>query len=796
MERRVVLFVVLAFLILFGHFALMSRLRPPRPQPPKVAQEPLVKEGPEAEKASPQGQPEKPPQPPEQSKPAKQPPAEEPKIEVPELAEQAPALPDRWVTLGSADPADPFRMLVTLTSRGAAVARIELSSPRCHDLEDRSGYLGHLVMDERVEGNGCLVQVVGAGTPAAKAGLRPDDLIQAVDGTKITGADALRVALAARKPKQTVELTVDRQGREFTLQATLSRRPLEIIKPENMEATLGQRSREILKLEEADPLSMLLSLQQLDQWKLKPEDETVAVGKELGGVNLWTANWELLSADQREAKFRRVLSQSGLELVKTFRLASVPEENLKDETYPAYHLELEIEIRNAADQQHTVAYQLDGPNGLPTEGAWYANKVSRAGGAAGLRDLVVCFGRNTPDMVNCPSIADNKVDKPWENEPLTYIGIDAQYFSVVMVPQKENSADTWFARCQPLRVGKVDPQRKNLTNTSCRLISKPRELAPGGVLKHRFVVFAGPKKPDLLAQADYRLDKLVYYGWPIFAWVAVPLTQLLHVLYACVYNYGLAIILLTVLVRGCMFPMSRKQALNAQKMQELQPEIKRIQEKYKKDMEGRAKAQQELFRKHKYNPLSGCLVIFIQLPIFMGLYRALMVDVELRQAPLISEAIFWCSNLAAPDMLYDWSWFMPEWVSRGTGILGLGPYFNLLPILTIVLFLWQQKMFMPPAADEQAAMQQKIMQYMMVFMGVLFFKVASGLCIYFIASSLWGLAERKLLPKTSPAPSARPQSRAEAKAQAALQAKTAPPQIAGNRDGAAAGKKHKFRGKR
>ena len=70
--------------------------------------------------------------------------------------------------------------------------------------------------------------------------------------------------------------------------------------------------------------------------------------------------------------------------------------------------------------------------------------------------------------------------------------------------------------------------------------------------------------------------------------------------------------------------------------------------------------------------------------------------------------------------------------------------------MTIGLFIWQQKMFMPPPADEQAAMQQKMMQYMMIFMGVMFFKVASGLCMYFIASSLWGITERKLLPKATP----------------------------------------------
>ena len=99
----------------------------------------------------------------------------------------------------------------------------------------------------------------------------------------------------------------------------------------------------------------------------------------------------------------------------------------------------------------------------------------------------------------------------------------------------------------------------------------------------------------------------------------------------------------------------------------LQPEIKKIQEKHKNNAEARTKAQQELFRKHNYNPLSGCLPIFIQMPVFIGLYRSLMVAIELRDAPLISHSIRWCSNLAAPDMLYDWSWFMPAFVNSGQG---------------------------------------------------------------------------------------------------------------------------------
>jgi YidC/Oxa1 family membrane protein insertase len=118
--------------------------------------------------------------------------------------------------------------------------------------------------------------------------------------------------------------------------------------------------------------------------------------------------------------------------------------------------------------------------------------------------------------------------------------------------------------------------------------------------------------------------------------------------------------------------------------------------------------------------------------------------VALRQSSLIP-GLHWCSNLAGPDMLWYWKPYLPGIITdEANGFLG--PYFNILPIITIILFIVQQKMFMPPPTDEQMRMQQKMMNIMMVVMGFMFFCVPSGLCVYFIASSLWGLAERKLLP--------------------------------------------------
>jgi YidC/Oxa1 family membrane protein insertase len=241
------------------------------------------------------------------------------------------------------------------------------------------------------------------------------------------------------------------------------------------------------------------------------------------------------------------------------------------------------------------------------------------------------------------------------------------------------------------------------------------------------------------------------------------MTQLLKFFYSIVGNYGIAIIMLTLLVRGAMFPISFKQTRNMARMQvklkalKNDPEFNRINEKYKNDMQKRSQATQELYRKHGINPMdqvSGCLPVFLQLPVFIGLYRALMVDVELRQSPLFGQAIRWCSNLAAPDMFLNWSSIMPEFISRGEGFFGLGPYLNILPLITVALFLVTQKMAMTPPTNEQEAMQQKMMKYMTIFMGLLFYKVASGLCLYFIVSSLWGIAERKMLPRAQTADAA------------------------------------------
>lgn len=658
------------------------------------------------------------------------------------------AQPTQFVTLGSVDPASPYRMLITLTNRGAALVRAELSSRRYPNIEDRSGYMGHVIADSDAATKTCVVQVVGAGTPAAKAGMKPGDVITSVNGDPVTNARSLTLALVLTKPGQTIPVEVLRDGKPLNLQIELTRRPMEVIQPEG-----------------DDPLSFLVTLHQVDDAMLadmdpekyaevrKDRDEEIVprdplVNAELEGVSLRTANWELVSNTETEAVFRRM--SRGLELTKTYRIAQASIEGEEDADYPAYHLRLSVAICNKGSEAHKVAYQLDGPTGLPTEGAWYANKVGPGWGLYGLRDVLISLNGKTPSVKRCADISKDELGTLIQSDEdrLTYIGVDAQYFSSILIPQREGDVGAWFSRSHPIRVGEFNKKRPKLTNTSCRLVSVPKTLEPDDELIQSFDVFTGPKRPPLLQ--EYGLRDSVCYGW--FWWVAIPMQYVLHFFESyIVFNYGLAIILLTVVVRSCMYPVSRKQALGAQKMQELQPELKAISEKYKKDPEALRHAQMELFRKHNYHPLSGCLPVFFQLPVFIGLYRALMVDVELRGASLLGQGIRWCSNLAAPDMLFYWGsfWDRIGWESfnTGRGVFALGPYFNILPLVTIAFFIIQQKMFMPPPTDDQAKMQQNMMTFMMMFMGLLFFKVASGLCLYFIASSIWGVAEKQLLPK-------------------------------------------------
>jgi len=458
--------------------------------------------------------------------------------------------------------------------------------------------------------------------------------------------------------------------------------------------------------------------------------------KKLGaGASLRTLDWELLETtddpDARGTKATatfRIRSPDGqLEVRKIFRLNRIPRDqlevaNIRDTSSQGSQLNVELQIRNLSDQPQVATYVLQGPSGLPLENEENARKF---------RDVKAGFVSSESGSISAETLTAGQLAKDHENEevetwlqPFRYIGVDTQYFAAIIVPAEPQQKLPWFSGSKPT-VLKANTEFRDRSDISVELTSVELELPPDGVVEHRFQMFLGPKRRELLE--TYEADAIIDFGW--FAAISHVMVWLLDTFHGWGAPYGVAIIMLTMIVRGCMFPISKKQALSAKKMKELQPQLMEIREKFKDDKQKLAQAQMELYRKASFNPLAGCLPVFLQLPIFIALYQALNNWVDLRMAPFL-----WVDNLAAPDALTP----MPT-------LPFLGSDFNLLPILTVCLFYAQQKMFMPPPTTDEMAMQQKMMNFMMIFFGFLFYHVPAGLCVYFIASSVWGMSERKLL---------------------------------------------------
>lgn len=694
-------------------------------------------------------------------------------------------LDQQFISLGSLAADSPYRFLVTLNNRAASIHRLELAQRkrnserlRYKDLEIRHGYLGHLELSTSPAG-GCRVNISGPGTPAEAAGIRAGDRITRFDGQPVETRIDLEVLLRGTRPGQEVAIEYEREGQTATASVTLSRPPLEVIRP-NIVPEQAEFAFELVDMRQSFAVSVF-----------EPVGST---WNNLGAAHdeIWEPevgeNWVKFYYPYRdEAECRE--AGLGYQVIKTYRITEVPTEEINDVTSMNYHLDFDVELKNLGDQPRSFAYRVDGPNGLPTEDWWFAIKIHGEWSAvftqAGARDLVASTIAKSFHFIGGPKIYKNGTDKnqrdpiyvidPGNDNPnahqLNYIGVDSHYFVSALIPSNENGiapreAYSAYAMPQYVQLARkgdeksVNAQRKKEAGWYQKLVpvnfkayfifEKPKVddpsarqlLEPGESLTHSFMIFAGPKEPGLLKK--YEIDDAVTFGW--FAAFSWPLVNLLHLFYAIVGNYGIAIVLLTVLVRLAMMRFSRKMVLNTQMMQLLAPEIKAIAEKYKDDFQAKSRAQQELFRKYNYNPFSGCLVMLIQLPVFIGLYRGLSVDIALRDQPLIP-GIDWCSNLAGPDQLWRWQDDLPSFFSFLTHETGwLGPYFNLLPIISVVLMLIQQKLFTPPPTDDQQAMMQKMMTFMMVFIGVIFFKVPAGLCIYFITSTLWAIAEKKLIP--------------------------------------------------
>lgn len=289
---------------------------------------------------------------------------------------------------------------------------------------------------------------------------------------------------------------------------------------------------------------------------------------------------------------------------------------------------------------------------------------------------------------------------------IAWTAVEDKYFMAGLVPQSQISAVELSA------VGKGEAALPDVT-----------VAIPGsGAVAAKFLLYFGPKEYDRLAALKVGLEDIIDYGW--FKLFAKPMFHSMQFLHRIFGNYGIAIIIMTILIKVAFIPLTHKSTKSMKEMQRIQPELTKLREKLKNDPTAMNREMMELYKKHKVNPLGGCLPMVIQIPVFIALYNVLLVSIELRHAPFF----WWIHDLSAPDAL--------------THLFGfpVGP----LPVLMGVSMFVMQKMTPTTVTDP---MQQKIMLYMPVIFSIMFFTFPAGLVLYWLVNNTLQIAQQYVTNK-------------------------------------------------
>lgn len=459
-----------------------------------------------------------------------------------------------------------------------------------------------------------------------------------------------------------------------------------------------------------------------------------------------SVHWRLLPGQTAERVTFELRSPDGSMVVRKTYTLHTGDEQKRDDDPQGYLLDIDIEIENLTDQEMKQSYKLQGPVGLPLENVantrnYIEIKAETYDDLADSED-VTSITRTAGEIIgqfdkshqkNDPAVIDM-----WR-DPLHFVGVDVQFFMALMKPKgnqlidenKDGKAESYLSMVRPMVITR-DKEKPARSDVSVSLTSAALTIPAKSAIKHSYEVFLGPKRISLARPLGE--ESALNFGR--LAFITKTMVWILQFFHHTVgLPYGLAIILLTFTVRMMMLPLTRKQVFDGEKMKLITPELTKLKEKYSNEPEKFVTAQRDLMRRYNHNMLGGCLPLFLQLPIFISLYNALYTATDLRMAKFL-----WINNLAAPDALFGFGREIP-WV---------GSTFNLLPLINVGLFLFQQKQMMPPAQNDEERMRNKLMSYMTVFMGFMFYTVPAGLCLYFIASSLLGMLERKLLKQFMP----------------------------------------------
>lgn len=289
---------------------------------------------------------------------------------------------------------------------------------------------------------------------------------------------------------------------------------------------------------------------------------------------------------------------------------------------------------------------------------------------------------------------------------VTWAGFEDHYFLSAVAPDRASAV--------LLRPGKQTIEAKILTARDAE-----------GATRVGYALFLGPKDLKVLEAAGHGFERGLNLGW--FGPISLLLLRVLNLSHRVTGNYGVDIILLTCLVKIAFWPLTQKSFKSMREMQKLQPEMTKLREKYKDDAKQMNVEIMELYKRHKVNPLGGCLPMVLQIPVFFGLYQLLANTIQLRHAPFV----LWINDLAAPERLE---------------VMGYG-----IPVLTLLLgvSMFVQQRMAPPAGDPT---QQKIMMFMPLIFTFMFIGFPAGLTLYWLTNNVLTIAQQYFVIRQPKAP--------------------------------------------
>ena len=369
-------------------------------------------------------------------------------------------------------------------------------------------------------------------------------------------------------------------------------------------------------------------------------------------------------------------------------------------TPETYMIGLNITIKNGSNQTIEDNLILSLTNNTPKQTSTY--------GFEGPSTLL----NNKLEKVKIKKIKDKNV----YTGKLRWIAIQDRYFISSIIPKnyQEASMRLFINQDDILEAQYMQPESV---------------INPGTQHVFEFELYFGPKSMKILGKSDYDLDKAINFG--MFDFIAKPCVWVMNFIYGFIPNYGVAIIILTIMTKILLWPLGTKSYKSMGEMKKIQPLMAEIREKYKNDKKRMNQEVMGLYKTYKINPMGGCLPMIAQIPVFFALYRMLYEAIELRHAPFFG----WIIDLSAPDRLFHFNFSIPF----------MQPPYGI-PVLTIIMgasMLLQQKMSPPPGDPAQA----KMMMLMPIIFTFIFINFSSGLVLYWLTNNLLSISQQYYISK-------------------------------------------------